>query len=187
MITPLQKTPLKERIHEALLEWAEQEGIDLFKKTSGISISLKIDELPGIKNTSTIEWTEFAVTEDNIKTILEDSRVTPEPRIILEEMLRLDTREITTEMVERLIKICSLRVKRLHDLQSSTHNKAANLNALLIRLKQPYRVDSQGLSGNVYRLRKVKLTQTTIIDWNKKIQVRISCGIQIKGSRHFKD
>jgi hypothetical protein len=188
MITPLQKTPLREKLTDAIREWAKQESIDLPEKIlSGISISLEIDEKPGTKNVGSIEWMSSAITDDDIKEILANGRITPEPRTILEEMLRTGTREITTKIIERLIETRNLHIKRLHDLEYSTYNKATNLNSLLTRLKLPYRVDSLRLSGKTYQLRKVKLTTTTIIDSNKKIRVNILGRIRVKGSRYARD
>jgi hypothetical protein len=187
MITPLQKKPLKERLANVIKEWAEHEGITLSKRTPGMFVSLEIDEKPGTKNTSSIEWTASVITDKDIKEILTYSRITPEPRSILNEMLASGTREITTEMVEGLFE--NSLPENINDRYFFAMQKATNLNAVLIRLRLPYRVDSLrlGATAKSYRLRKVKLTQTDIIDSSKKIQVNVSAEIRVRGSRYSKD
>ena len=185
MSSKLQQILLKNRIRETVYNWVSQEGIELSKTSSGVFISLKINERPKDKKVSSISWIKSEVTNDEINTILK-FKITHDPRIILEEMLKSGIKEINTEMIVRLIESKQLLDKRnrTQSPQMDTLNKARNLNALLIRLGIPYRLDSTRRPSEKYPLRKIKHTQKTIIDSKGRIKISISGTIKIDGFRN---
>lgn len=186
MITPLKKTPLKNKLEETLVAWAKEEGVDLSKLT----IKLNILETPRKKWVEKIEWSDSPVSDDEIREILEE-KITPQPRLLLEAMLRTGSREITQETVEQLVETHNLTLKHRwidgeHTL--NTHTKAGSLNALLIKLKLKYRVSmSDGWHTGIYHLKKVCIIKKPVNTPTSKIKLAISAGVTAEGSRYPKD
>ncbi len=180
------KKALKLALKECLVAWSEQEKIDFYGVQSGVFITINFCEKLKKRITDSIVWEDSPIIDNEIRGLLK-CKITKEPRIILEEMLRSGAREITEEMIGKLISEGKLHAKKgvlgPVFLKSSTHNKASNLNCLLVRLRLPYRISSIQSPDGPYRLCRVKLVKKTLCRKSKVSNLVITGTIKIRGAR----